>query len=62
MAGTDMKRASLEELRRMKQSGVLWPAATAASRPDLPEDFWADAVLRLSMKDRQTGAGDCDKE
>jgi len=45
MTGKDMKRASLTDLRKMKDRGDLRPAIRAEPAPELPEGFWDDAEL-----------------
>jgi len=43
MSGSNMKRASLADLRRMKDEGKLANGLVARAGEDLGPDFWADA-------------------
>ena len=45
MTGKNMKRASLSDLRKMKEQGELRPSHTAEPAPNLPKGFWDDAAL-----------------
>ncbi|WP_290780531.1 BrnA antitoxin family protein [Hoeflea sp.] len=45
MTGPDTKRASLSDLRKMKERGEIKPSLIAETPPDLPEGFWDDAKL-----------------
>lgn len=45
MTGKSMKKASLSDLRKLKERGELRPSVNAEPAPDLPEGFWNDAEL-----------------
>lgn len=45
MTESSIKRASLAELRRMSESGLIREDATAPDGEDLGPDFWASAVV-----------------
>ena len=45
MTGQGMKKASLSDLRKMKERGETQPPANAQVAPELPKDFWDDAIL-----------------
>jgi hypothetical protein len=45
-----MKRASLQDIRRMKDFGELRPSAEPAAAQQLDEDFWDEAVVRRSPR------------
>ncbi|MCY0092758.1 BrnA antitoxin family protein [Hoeflea ulvae] len=45
MTGKNMKSGSLDDLRRMKERGETQPSVNADPAPDLPRQFWDDAVL-----------------
>ncbi len=44
---SDIKRASLEELRAMKSRGKIASPDTSHSEAQLPADFWDNAEVRL---------------
>lgn len=45
MTETNMKKASLSDLRKMKERGETKPSFNAEAAPDLPKNFWDDAEL-----------------
>ena len=45
MTEENIRRASLEEIRRMKDRGELYESDNAPEGPELGDDFWANAVL-----------------
>lgn len=50
MTGRDIRRASLTELRQMKEAGKLAPGGEALEGDDLGPDFWANAELAAPEK------------
>ena len=45
MTGQNIKRATLEEIRQMKDRGELYESDNAPEGPELGDEFWANAVL-----------------
>lgn len=44
---SNIKKASLEEIRILKDAGQLRADGSTQPGEDLPDDFWADATLRM---------------
>lgn len=53
MTGKNMKGANLSDLRKMKERGEIRPTVNADPAPDLPENFWDDAVLVNHTKTKE---------
>lgn len=53
MTEKSMKGASLSDLREMKERGEIRPSFNAESAPDLPKDFWDDAILVNHTKTKE---------
>lgn len=53
MTETNMKKGGLSDLRKMKERGDLRPSFNAEPPPDLPKDFWDDAVLVNHTKTKE---------
>ena len=45
MTEPNMKKASLSDLRKMKERGEIQPSVNAGTPSDLPDNFWDDADL-----------------
>ena len=45
MTSSNMKRASLDEIRKMVETGEVMPPSASADGEDLGPHFWADAAL-----------------
>ena len=46
MTKENIRRASLEEIRKMKERGeISSPRSNAPSAEDLPDEFWENAIL-----------------
>ena len=52
MTEPDIRRASLEEIKRMKDRGELYHNPDAPVGPSLGPDFWANAVVIEPKKPR----------
>lgn len=53
MTGKKNKKASLSDLRKMKERGEMSPSANAETGSDLPGNFWDDAVLVNHTKTKE---------
>lgn len=53
MTEENMKRASLSELRQMKERGEMRPSFNAETAPNLPDGFWDDAELVNHTKTKE---------
>ena len=47
------KKASLSDLRKMKERGEIQPSFNAETGPDLPDNFWDDADLVNHTKTKE---------
>lgn len=46
-----MKKASLKDLRKMKEEGKILPTKEGVGGgPSLPENFWDDAIITIPNK------------
>lgn len=52
MTEGNIRRASLEEIRLMKERGELYHNPDAPEGPDLPDSFWENAVIVHPQKSR----------
>ena len=53
MTEKNMKSGSLGDLRKIKQQGETKPSFNADPAPDLPKDFWDDAILVNHTKTKE---------
>ena len=52
MSGSDIRRASLSEIRKMKEKGELFHDSNAPEGESLGAEFWAKAELKGARKPR----------